>query len=201
MERTKIKDIYIKTNEIKIETVWLFNFYQILLYVLLLLLLILLLLLSSIFHIINKCDRSYMYIDYQWLCTQHKIKWLFVDWYHFWLLKINVTNTNTLKNIFNAYIFNIQYIYSILIFRNMRILRITIFFTCSEFSMTRNFVDRNAIKPVEWAYFDFLQTICRLCRKKKENLNCEEKKCSNWVFFSVMYIACNYSIHVDIWNF
>lgn len=86
----------------------------------LLLLLILLLLLSSIFHIINKCDRSYMYIDYQWLCTQHKIKWLFVDWYHFWILKINVTNTNTLKNIFNAF--------TILILRNMRILRITIFF-------------------------------------------------------------------------
>lgn len=119
MERTKIKDIYIKTNEIKIETVWLFNFYQILLYVLLLLL-ILLQLLSSIFHIINKCDRSYMYIDYQWLCTQHKIKWLFVDWYHFWLLKINVTNTNTLKNIFNAF--------TTLILRNMRILRITISF-------------------------------------------------------------------------
>lgn len=174
MERTKIKDIYIKTNEIKIETVWLFNFYQILLYVLLLLL-ILLLLLSSIFHIINKCDRSYIYIDYQWLCTQHKIKWLFVDWYHFWLLKINVTNTNTLKNIFNAF--------TTLILRNMRILRITIFFTCSEFSMTRNCVDRNTIKPVEWSYIDFLQTISRLCRKKKENLNCEEKNVQTGFFF------------------
>lgn len=77
----------------------------------LLLLLILLLLLSSIFHIINKCDITYMYIHYPWLCTQYIIKWLFVDWYHFLILKINVTNNNTLKKIFNTFT----------ILRNMRI--------------------------------------------------------------------------------
>lgn len=49
------------------------------------------------------------------------------------------------------------------------------FFTCSEFLKTSNFEDRVPIKPVVLAYIDFLQTTSRLCRKKKENLNCEEK--------------------------
>lgn len=65
---------------------------------------------------------------------------------------------------------NIQFIYSITDYENYNF-----FFTCSEFLKTSNFKDPVAIKPVAWAYIDFLQTTSRLCRKKKENLNCEEK--------------------------
>lgn len=84
------------------------------------------------------------------------------------ILKINVTNTYTLKNIFNAF--------TILILRNMRILRITIF---DDKKLCRPKYHQTCWMSLYWLSANHMPPLS----KEEGKSQLWRKKCSNWVFF------------------